>query len=118
MPRYVDGFLLPVPKKNVEAYRAMARKASKIWKDHGALAFRECMGDDLRVKGMRAFPKAVGAKKGETVMFSWIEYRSRAHRDRVNEKVMADPRIAAMGPDMPFDCKRMYYGGFQTIVSG
>jgi uncharacterized protein YbaA (DUF1428 family) len=117
MARYVDGFVIPLPVKNLEAYRAMARKAGKVWKEHGALAFRECVGEDLAVKGMASFRGLARAKAGETVMFSWIEYRSRAHRDRVNAKVMKDPRIGAMGPVMPFDVKRMAYGGFETLVA-
>jgi uncharacterized protein YbaA (DUF1428 family) len=114
---YVDGFLLPIPTKKLDAYRALARKASRIWKEHGALDYRECVGDDLDSHGMGSFPKAAGVKKGETVVFSWIEYRSKAHRDSVNKKVMKDPRIAAMMHEMPFDPKRMCFGGFRTIVS-
>lgn len=119
---YVDGFVIPVPKKNVEAYRRIARKAGKVWKEHGALEYRECVGDDLKIKGMAAmmtmFPKAARARPNETVIFSWIVYKSRAHRDRVNAKVMKDPRLVDMmnGEAMPFDTKRMVYGGFRTIV--
>ena len=115
---YVDGFVLPVPMKNLPAYRRMARKAGKIWREHGALEFRECAGDDLNVEMGVPFPRLVEAKRSETVMFSWIVYKSRAHRDRVNKKVMADPRIAAMGDgkSMPFDCNRMTYGGFKLVV--
>ncbi len=118
MARYVDGFVLPVPKKNVEAYRRMARKAGKIWREHGALEFRECVGDDLRMKGVVPFPRLAKAKAGETVMFSWIVYRSRAERDRVNAKVMKDPRLAKMMDPKatPFDVKRMAYGGFRVLV--
>jgi uncharacterized protein YbaA (DUF1428 family) len=115
--RYVDGYLLPVPKRNLQAYRRLARKAGKIWREHGAVEFRECLGDDLNVKGMLSFPRQIKSKPGETVMFSWIVFKSRAHRDRVNAKVMKDPRIANMDPEsMPFDTKRMAYGGFKVIV--
>ena len=115
---YVDGFLLPVPKKNLDAYRKMSRKAGKVWREHGALDYKECAGDDLKVKGTAPFAKAVGAKAGETVVFAFIVYKSRAHRDRVNKKVMSDPRIAAQmkGKSMPFDVKRMMYGGFKVFV--
>ena len=116
--RYVDGFVLPVPKKNVQAYRRMAQKAGKIWREHGALEFRECVGDDLKVKMGVPFPRMAKLKPGETVVFSWIVYKSRADRDRVNAKVMKDPRLAKMmGPKaMPFDDKRMSYGGFEVMV--
>lgn len=118
MARYVDGFVIPVPKRNVEAYRRMAQKAGKVWIEHGALEFRECVGDDLKIKGMAPFTRAARAKSGETVFFSWIVYKSRAHRDRVNAKVMKDPRITDMigGKTMPFDAKRMVYGGFKVLV--
>jgi uncharacterized protein YbaA (DUF1428 family) len=118
--RYVDGFVLPVPKRNVQAYRRMARAAGKIWKEYGALEVRECVGDDIgRHKGMgTSFTSTAKAKAGETVFFSFITYSSRAHRDRVNKKVMADPRMAKMmeGKEMPFDVKRMAYGGFKMVV--
>ena len=115
--RYVDGYLLPVPKRNLQAYRRLALKAGKIWREHGALEFRECVGDDLNVKGMLSFPRQIKSKRGETVVFSWIVFKSRAHRDRVNAKVMKDPSIANMDPEsMPFDSKRMAYGGFKVIV--
>jgi len=116
--RYVDGFVLPVPKKNLSAYSRMAQKASKVFRDHGALEFRECVGDDLGVKMGIPFPRRFKVKPGETVMFSYIVFRSRAHRDRVNAKVMKDPRIAKMcdPKDMPFDVKRMVYGGFKVLV--
>lgn len=116
---YVDGFVLPVPKKNLPAYRRMARKGAKIWREHGALEYRECVGDDLNVKFGVPFPKMVKVKAGETVVFAWIVYKSRAHRDAVNAKVMQDPRLCGMmdPKDMPFDCKRMVYGGFKIIVS-
>ena len=116
---YVDGFVLVVPKKSVQAYRRLASKAGKVWKDHGALEYRECVGDDLKSKWGIPFPKLAKSKTGETVVFSWIVYKSRAHRDQVNKKVMKDPRLNAMMPDpkkSPFDMKRMAYGGFKTIV--
>ena len=116
---YVDGFLIPIPKKNLEAYRRIARKAGKVWKEHGALEYRECVGDDLDIKDMgKAFPRMARLKPGETVLFSWIVYKSRAHRDRVNARVMKDPRITSMmaSNDMPFDVKRMAYGGFKVVV--
>ncbi|MBK8268525.1 MAG: DUF1428 domain-containing protein [Planctomycetes bacterium] len=118
MARYVDGFLLPVPKKNLKAYEAIAKKASKIWKEYGALSYCESVGDDLDIKGMVPFPKTIKTKPGETVVFSWIVYKSKAHRDKVNKQIMKDPRIAAMcdPKNMPFDCKRMAYGGFKTLV--
>jgi uncharacterized protein YbaA (DUF1428 family) len=116
--RYVDGYVLPVPRKNLGAYRGIARKAGKIWREHGALEFRECAGDDLDVKGMVPFPRTIKLKRGETVVFSWIVFKSRAHRDRVNAKVMSDPRLSGMDPkSMPFDCKRMVYGGFKELVA-
>ena len=115
---YVDGYVLPVPDKNLQAYRRMARKAGKVWRDHGALEYRECAGDDLHVKGLVTFPRMTRLKRGETVVFSWIVFRSRAHRDRVNAKVMKDPRLAKMMDPkaMPFDVKRMVYGGFTVLV--
>jgi uncharacterized protein YbaA (DUF1428 family) len=118
MSKYIDGFVLPVPKKNLAAYARMAKKASKIWKELGALDYKECVGDDLNIKFCLPFPKGIKSKPGETVVFSYIVYKSRAHRDKVNAAVMKDPRIAAMcdPKDMPFDCKRMLYGGFKAIV--
>ena len=117
MAHYVDGYVLPVPKRNVDAYRRIARKAAKIWREHGALEYRECVGDDLNVKMGMPFPRAMQLKPSETVIFAWIVFKSRAHRDRVNAKVMKDPRLADMGPDQtPFDCNRMVYGGFKVIV--
>jgi uncharacterized protein YbaA (DUF1428 family) len=115
---YVDGFLLPVPKKNLKAYQKMSRKAGKVWRDHGAVEYRECVGDDLKIKGTAPFAKAARAKAGETVVFAYIVYKSRAHRDRVNKKVMSDPRLAAQmtAKSMPFDVKRMMYGGFKVFV--
>ena len=116
--KYVDGYVLPVPKKNLTAYRRLAEKASKIWREHGALEYRECAGDDLKTKFGVPFPRLAKAKPGETVVFSWVVFKSRAHRDRVNAKVMMDPRISAMGnhKSMPFDVKRMAYGGFNILV--
>ena len=118
MARYVDGFVLPVPKKNVAVYRGMARKASKVWREHGALEYRECVGDDLDVKMALTFPRGLKVKPGETVVFAWIVYKSRAHRDRVDAKVMADPRMNKMmeSKSMPFDVNRMLYGGFKILV--
>jgi uncharacterized protein YbaA (DUF1428 family) len=115
---YVDGFVVPVPKKNVAAYRAMARKAGKVWRDHGALEFRECIADDVKVGKRTSFPRSVKLKGNETVMFSYIVYKSRADRNRVMAKVMKDPRLAKMmNPKaMPFDGKRMIYGGFKVLV--
>lgn len=118
--RYVDGFLLPVPKKNLLAYHRMAQKAGKIWRGYGALDYKECAGDDLKVKMGVPFPRQMRVKPGETVVFSYIVYKSRAHRDRVNAKVMKDPRIKDMCDPkaMPFDVKRMAYGGFKVLVDG
>jgi len=120
MARYVDGFVLPVPKRKIAAYRRMAQKAGKIWRDHGALEFRECVADDVKPGKGTSFPRSVKLKKGETVFFSYIVFKSRAQRDRVNAKVMKDPRITGMGDvkDMPFDAKRMIYGGFKVLVDG
>src|SRR5688572_3980124 len=117
MPLYVDGYVIPIPRKRVAAYRRIAQKAGRVWRDHGALEFRECVGDDLAVKGLVPFPRLIRVRPGETVVFSWVVYKSRAHRDRVNAKVRKDPRIAAMSDkDMPFDMKRMAYGGFEVLV--
>jgi uncharacterized protein YbaA (DUF1428 family) len=114
---YVDGFVVPVPKKKVQAYRRLAQKAGKVWREHGALEFRECIVDDVKVGKLTSFPRSVKLKPSETVMFSWITYKSRAHRDRVNAKVMKDKRIAGMDLKlMPFDAKRTIYGGFKVIV--
>jgi uncharacterized protein YbaA (DUF1428 family) len=115
---YVDGFVVPVPKKNIAAYRSMARKAGKVWREHGAIEFRECVADDVKVGKWTSFPRSVKLKRGETVMFSYIVYKSRADRDRVLAKVMKDKRLAKMmdGKAMPFDAKRMIYGGFKSIV--
>ena len=114
---YVDGFVLVVPKKKLPDYVKLARKASRVWREHGALDYRECVGDDLKVKMGLPFPKLAKVKPGETVIFSWISYKSRAHRDKVNAKVMADKRLFDGVPkEMPFDVKRMAYGGFKTLV--
>ena len=116
--KYVDGFVLPIPKKNLATYRRMAQKAGKVWREHGALEFRECVGDDLKTKRVRSFPGMIKPKPGETVVFWWIVFKSRAHRDAVNAKVMKDPRLAKMmdSKSMPFDSKRMVYGGFKALV--
>jgi uncharacterized protein YbaA (DUF1428 family) len=118
MPQYIDGYVLPIPKKNIAAYTRIAKKASKIWRDHGALDYRECVGEDLNSQFCQTFPKGIKAKPGETIVFAYIAYKSRAHRDKVNAAVMKDPRLAAMcnPKKMPFDCTRMLYGGFKTIV--
>ena len=116
--RYVDGFVLAVPTKNLAAYRRLSQKAGRVWRELGALEYRECVGDDLSVKMGVPFPRLAKCKRGERVFFSWIVYKSRAHRDQVNAKVMKDPRMAAMCKDkaMPFDLKRMAYGGFKVFV--
>jgi uncharacterized protein YbaA (DUF1428 family) len=118
MAHYVDGFVLPVPKRNLDAYRRQARKAGKIWREHGALEYRECVADDVKPGEVTSFPQSVNLKQGETVVFAWILFRSRAHRDRVNAQVMEDPRLAdQMDPKaMPFDSARMIYGGFEVVV--
>lgn len=114
---YVDGYVLPVPKKNLAAYRKMAALGNKVWREHGALDYKECAGDDLDTKFGMPFGKAMKLKPGETVVFAWITFKSKAHRDRVNAKVMKDPRMQPPGPkEMPFDVKRMTYGGFNVIV--
>lgn len=116
--RYVDGFIVPVPKKHLAAYRSIARLSGKVWRDHGALDYKECIGDDLNTGIGMPFPKLVKPKAGETIAFSFIVYKSRAHRDRVNVKAMKDPRLAKfIKPGaMPFDVKRMAYGGFKVLV--
>jgi Uncharacterized conserved protein len=116
MPAYVDGFILPIPTKNLATYRRIARQASKIWREHGALDYRECVGDDLAVSFGTPFPNLVKPKRGETIVFAWITFKSRAHRDRVNAAVMKDPRLKCDPKSVPFDCKRMSYGGFKTLV--
>jgi len=114
---YVDGFVLAVPKRKLESYRRISRAAGKVWREHGALEYRECVGDDLKIRMGLPFPKLARVKPGETVVFSWIVYKSRAARDRVNAKVMKDPRITqSMKEPMPFDLKRMAYGGFRVLV--
>jgi uncharacterized protein YbaA (DUF1428 family) len=118
MARYIDGFVVPVPKKNVDAYRRMARKAGKVWREHGALEYIECLADDVKPGKLTSFPQSVKLKAGETVVFSWIVFKSRKQRDKVNAKVMKDPRLAAMmdPKKLPFDGKRMFWGGFKTLI--
>jgi uncharacterized protein YbaA (DUF1428 family) len=118
MAHYVDGFVLPVPTAQVEAYRNMAEDAGRVWMEYGALQFVECVADDVKPGKLTSFPQSVQLKDDETVVFSYIVYRDRAHRDAVNEKVMADPRIKASmeGKEMPFDAQRMFFGGFRTLV--
>lgn len=116
--KYVDGYVLPVPRKNLTAYRRMAQKAGKVWMDHGALQVCECAGDDLKTKMAASFSATIKLKPSETVVFSWIVFKSRAQRDSVNKKAMKDPRLAKMMDmkSVPFDTKRMVYGGFKTMV--
>jgi uncharacterized protein YbaA (DUF1428 family) len=118
MSRYVDGFVIPIPKDKIDDYRRLAEAAGKLWKEHGALDYWECLGDDLEVKDMVSFPQLANIGADETVVFSWIVYESREQRDQVNARIMADPRIQELcDPDNPpFDCKRMAYGGFRVIV--
>ena len=118
MARYVDGFVIAIPKKNLGSYKRIARKAGVVWKSHGALEYRESVGEDLKSKFGVPFPRLIRLKPGETVLFSWIVYRSRSHRDKVNEKVMKDPRLAKMMDPkaMPFDMKRVSFGGFEILV--
>jgi uncharacterized protein YbaA (DUF1428 family) len=118
MANYVDGFVLPIPKRNMSAYRRMARKAGKVWREHGALDYVECIADDVKPGKHTSFPQSVKLKPGEVVWFSYIVYKSRRHRDSVLKKVMADPRLAKMMDPkaMPFDAKRMFWGGFKTLV--
>lgn len=113
---YIDGFVVAVPKQNIDAYKAMARKAGAVWKEHGALAVVECIGDDVPYGELTSFPRAVQAKEDEIVIFSWIVYRSRAERDSTNAKVMADPRLKDSMANLPFDGKRMIFGGFETFL--
>lgn len=118
MERYVDGFVIPLPKDKVEEYTRIAEKAGSIWKEHGALEYWECLGDDLEIPDMVSFKKAANTEKNETVVFAWIVFESREHRDKVNAAVMADPRMGDMmqqGSE-PFDCKQIVYGGFKTLV--
>lgn len=116
--KYVDGFVLPVPKKNLPAYRRMASLAGKVWREHGALEYIECVADDVKLGKYTSFPQSVKLERGEVVVFSWIVYKSRAHRDSVNKKVMKDPRIAPMMDvkALPFDGKRMFWGGFKVML--
>jgi uncharacterized protein YbaA (DUF1428 family) len=116
--RYVDGFVIPIRRKDLAAYRRIAARAGRIWREHGALEYLECAGDDLKQQGMVPFPRAARARAGETVVFAWIVYKSKAHRDRVNAKVMKDPRIERMAgaSEKVVDAKRMVYGGFKAIV--
>ena len=116
---YVDGFVIPVPKKNVQAYIKMAKKAAKVWKEHGALEVRECVADDVKVGKWTSFPRSVKMKPNETVVFSYIVYKSRKDRDKVNAKVMKDPRLTDMmnGKNTPFDGKRLIFGGFKVNVA-
>ena len=117
MSHYVDGFVVPVPKANLEAYRKMSQKCGEIWKEFGALQYWECVADDVKPGKLTSFPQSVNLKDDEVVVFSWIVYRSREERDAINAKVMADPRLADMDPKtMPFDAQRMFFGGFETIV--
>jgi uncharacterized protein YbaA (DUF1428 family) len=115
---YVDGFVTPLPKDNIDAYREMSRKCGAVWREHGALSFRECIADDVKPGQYTSFPQAVKLEENEVVVFSWIEYASRADRDAITDKVMKDPRLAGlMNPQaMPFDGKRMIYGGFESLV--
>lgn len=118
MTKYVDGFVLPLPKNKVAVYRRLATLAGKVWMDHGALEYTECVADDVKPGKLTSFPQSVKLKRGETVVFSWIAYKSRAHRDRVNAKAMKDPRLAHLidPKAMPFDGRRMFWGGFKSIV--
>jgi uncharacterized protein YbaA (DUF1428 family) len=117
MGKYVDGFVMPVPKANVEAYRRVAENAGKVWREYGALEYVECVADDVKPGEVTSFPQAVKLEPDETVVFAWIVYESREHRDRVNEQVMKDPRITNIDPkSMPFDGKRMFWGGFEVLV--
>ncbi|MGH6862412.1 MAG: DUF1428 domain-containing protein [Phyllobacterium sp.] len=113
---YVDGFLLAVPKEKLEAYKALTQTAGTVWKEHGALAYVECIADDVPYGELTSFPRAVQAKEDETVIFSWIVYESREQRDRINEKVMSDPRLKGSMETMPFDGKRMIFGGFKPFI--
>src|SRR5687767_9074498 len=116
--RYVDGYVVPVPKKKLQAYRSMAQKAGKVWREYGALEYIECVADDVKPGKVTSFPQSVKLKPGETVVFSYIVFKSRQQRDRVNAKVMKDKRLASMmdPKKMPFDAKRMFWGGFRPIV--
>ena len=115
---YVDGFIIPVPTRSLKAYARISRRAGKVWREHGALDYKECVGDDLVIEGKPLFPGLVKPRRGESIVFSWIVFKSRSHRDKVNAKVIADPRLADMMKPgaMPFDMKRMVYGGFKVLV--
>ena len=119
MPKYVDGWLVPVPRGQLDEYRRIARRSGKVWREHGALEYVECVAEDTETGEMLSFPRAMKLKRNETVIFGYVVYRSRAHRDRVNKKAMADPRLADLTtPDgVPFDTKRLVYGGFSTVVA-
>ena len=119
MARYVDGFVVPIPKRNIDAYRRLSRKAGPVWREHGALEYIECIADDVKPGRYTSFPQAVKLKPDEVVWFSWIVFKSRRDRDRVNARVMKDPRLASMMDPkaMPFDGKRLIYGGFKAMVS-
>jgi uncharacterized protein YbaA (DUF1428 family) len=119
MTKYVDGYVVPVPKKKVQDYRRLAQRAGKLWREHGALEFREWVAEDVKMGKLTSFPRSVKLKRDETVVFSWITFKSRSHRDRVNAKVMNDPRMADMMDlkAMPFDAKRMFWGGFELLVA-
>jgi uncharacterized protein YbaA (DUF1428 family) len=118
MAFYVDGFVLPVPKKNVKKYKKLATLAAKVWIEHGALEYHECQADDVKAGKLTSFPQSVKLKAGEVVFFSWITYKSRSHRDKVLKNVMADPRMQDIGPDMMlFDTKRLIWGGFKPLLS-
>jgi uncharacterized protein YbaA (DUF1428 family) len=117
MGKYVDGYVLPVPKRNIDAYREMAQKAGKIWREYGALEYTECIADDVKPGKVTSFPQSVALKDDETVIFAWIVYESREQRDAINAKVMKDPRLADMDPkSLPFDGQRMFWGGFEVFV--
>ena len=117
---YVDGFVIPIPKSKLAVYKKMAKLGAKIWRDHGALDYYECVGDDLNIQGIVPFGKLAKLKPNETVIFSWIVYKSKAHRNQVNKKVMKDPRMQSYPtyPEMPFNPKRMAFGGFKVLVKG
>lgn len=117
MAKYVDGFVVPVPKTKVAEYKKIATIASKVWLKHGALEYIECIADDVKPGKLTSFPQSVKLKSNEVVFFSWIVYKSRSERNKIMKKVMADPKLSAMGPDMPFDMKRMIYGGFKPLVT-
>lgn len=117
MANYVDGFIVPVPKKKIKQYLKLAKLGAKVWKEHGALEYYECIADDVKKGKWTSFPRSVKLKSSEVVFFSWIVYKSRSHRDTVLKKVMKDPRLEKTFENMPFDGKRMIYGGFKTLVS-